>query len=370
MPCPYKVDAASYAGAFRLTTSNGACSMPRICGRVVAISFGTHRMNIKRLLGLEKMQPVEAASAEPGPVATNSSAESAEGETVQEPAAEAPSVLLAFPPGHFYSPINDPDALLPQQQRLWPGDGVCAGIDFDDESQLAHLAAIKQHMPLYDYADEFDATCEPPRFSHGNDQFGWFDSRALFGLLLHYRPKNLIEIGGGYSSLLTADVNHRLLGDSVNFISIEPYPRPFLQKGFAGLTQLITQKVEEVPHAVFDVLGEGDILFIDSSHVSKAGSDVNYLFFDILPRLRKGVLIHVHDIYLPYEYPRHWVIDENRSWNEQYVLRALLMYSTAFKVMFGSHYAFRKFPHKVAEVLNLPDGRAFGGGSLWLRKTE
>jgi hypothetical protein len=86
--------------------------------------------------------------------------------------------------------------------------------------------------------------------------------------------------------------------------------------------------------------------------------------------LRKGVIIHVHDIYLPDEYPREWVIDENRSWNEQYVLRALLMYSTTFKVIFGSWYAFRKFPELVSAALNLPDGSAFGGGSIWLRKVE
>lgn len=334
-------------------------------------------MNIRRLFGLDKL-PAEPATAEALAPATTPTPETADAasDASPEPAAvevtapQEPSVLLAFPPGHFYSPVNDPDALLPKQERFWPGDGVCAGIDFDDESQQAHLAAIKRHMPQYDYADDFDDASETPRYSHGNDQFGWFDSRALFGLLLHYRPKNMIEIGGGYSSLLTADVNHRLLGDSINFISIEPYPRPFLEKGFAGLTQLIKQKVEDVPLEVFDVLGDGDILFIDSSHVSKAGSDVNFLFFDILPRLRKGVLIHVHDIYLPYEYPRHWVIDENRSWNEQYVLRALLMYSTTFKVLFGSNYAFRKFPAAVADVLNLPAGRAFGGGSLWLRKVQ
>lgn len=304
-------------------------------------------MGIRKWLGLGSAEPVETQAIE-----------------------AAPAVYMPFEAGHFYSPIVDPATLLDKEAKLWPEVPVCAGIDFNDESQQLHLAAIRQHIHACDYPDSFDASAETPRFSHNNDQFGWLDSRALFGLLNHYKPKNVIEVGGGYSSLLIADVNARLLGNSVNFISIEPYPRDFLARGFSGLTRLIRQKVEEVPPEVFDVLGENDILFIDSSHVAKTGSDVNYLFFEILPRLRKGVIIHVHDIYLPYEYPREWVIDENRSWNEQYLLRALLMYSTTFKVLFGSFYAFMKFPEQVAQALNLPDGQAFGGGSLWLRKVE
>jgi hypothetical protein len=304
-------------------------------------------MNIRKWLGLKAAEPVVTPEAE-----------------------SVPRVFMPFDPGHFYSPIVDPATLLDKEARLWPEVPVCVGIDFNDDSQRLHLEAIRQHSHACDYPDQFDATADPPRFSHNNDQFGWLDSRALFGLLNHYKPKNLIEVGGGYSSLLIGDVNARLLDNTINFISIEPYPRDFLAKGFNGLTRLIQQKVEEVPLAVFDVLDDGDILFIDSSHVAKTGSDVNYLLFEILPRLRKGVIIHVHDIYLPFEYPREWVIDENRSWNEQYVLRALLMHSTAFKVVFGSYYAFMKFPAEVASALALPDGQAFGGGSLWLRKVD
>ena len=315
-------------------------------------------MNIRKLLGIA---PVAAVESVPGSA------------TIQTQAlvhTEAPAIYLPFPPGHFYSPVVDPATLAGKEAGFWDGEPQCLGIDFNDESQKLHLEAIRQNSHACVYPDAVDTSAETPRFSHNNDQFGWLDSRALFGILNHYQPKNVIEVGGGYSSLLIGDVNARMLGSSINFISIEPYPRDFLDRGFSGLTRLIKQKVEEVPHEVFDILGDGDILFIDSSHVAKTGSDVNYLFFEILPRLRKGVIIHVHDIYLPDEYPREWVIDENRSWNEQYVLRALLMYSTTFKVIFGSWYAFRKFPELVSAALNLPDGSAFGGGSIWLRKVE
>jgi hypothetical protein len=119
---------------------------------------------------------------------------------------------------------------------------------------------------------------------------------------------------------------------------------------------------------LFDTLQAGDILFIDSSHVAKTGSDVNRLFFDVLPRLAPGVRIHIHDIFLPHEYPQEWVLQDNRSWNEQYLVRALLMYSVGFRVVFGCSYAYYRFPEDVARALALPSGRGFAGGSLWIER--
>ena len=182
----------------------------------------------------------------------------------------------------------------------------------------------------------------------------------------------IIEIGSGFSTACMLDAIERE-GLETTIICVEPFPqrlRSTLTDRDTDRVTIIEAMVQTTAPEMYDTLEAGDILFIDSSHVAKTGSDVNYLFFEILPRLRKGVIIHVHDIYLPDEYPREWVIDENRSWNEQYVLRALLMYSTTFKVIFGSWYAFRKFPELVSAALNLPDGSAFGGGSIWLRKVE
>jgi hypothetical protein len=118
----------------------------------------------------------------------------------------------------------------------------------------------------------------------------------------------------------------------------------------------------------FDQLSSNDVLFIDSSHVSKTGSDVNYLYFEVLPRLKKGVKIHIHDIFLPNDYLKDWVLNEKRSWNEQYLLRALLMYSTAFQVVFGCSYADEKMPELVKHGLADPEERSFGGGSFWIEK--
>jgi hypothetical protein len=132
---------------------------------------------------------------------------------------------------------------------------------------------------------------------------------------------------------------------------------------------LIEDKVQTVALSVFDRLEAGDVLFIDSSHVSKTGSDVNYLFFEVLPRLKAGVKIHIHDIFFPHDYPKDWVLNEARSWNEQYVLRALLMYSTAFKVVYGNLYAFHAMPELVKQALAHPKGYAYGGSSLWIERT-
>ncbi len=123
--------------------------------------------------------------------------------------------------------------------------------------------------------------------------------------------------------------------------------------------------MEDVALSTFERLGRGDILFIDSSHVSKTGSDVNYVVFEILPRLEPGVIIHFHDIPFPHDYPKEWVLHEGRSWNELYVIRALLMFTDAFEFLFGSSYV----SHYFQETVDAMVGReASGGGSIWLKK--
>ena len=270
------------------------------------------------------------------------------------------------PPGHFYSPIADVGDLSARRNAVWPAAPSVLGIDFNDDS---HRHVLDELFPRfiadYDYPEhELD---DPAAFYTQNSQFSWLDARALFVLLRAWRPRRVIEVGSGFSSLLIADVNRRWLEGGVEFTCIEPYPRPFL-RGARGVSRLIEQTVQSIPMMVFETLGAGDILFIDSSHVSKTGSDVNFLCFEVLPRLAAGVHIHFHDIFLPNEYPPDWVLEQNRSWNEQYVLRALLMYSSMFRVTFGCSYAFHSQPARVKTALAHPGGHAFAGGSLWMTK--
>jgi hypothetical protein len=277
----------------------------------------------------------------------------------------------AFPDGHFYSPVIDRNALRGRRDELWAERHSLPGIDFNDASHREILADIfPRFIGDFDYPKQpVGSEKNPQGFFLENSQFSWLDARALFVMLRWLKPRRMIEVGSGFSSLLSADVNRRFLEGRMDFRCIEPYPRPFLANGFEGLSELVVSPVEALPMDMFGSLQAGDILFIDSSHVSKTGSDVNYLMLEVLPRLEPGVFIHIHDIFLPNEYKEEWVLEEGRSWNEQYLVQALLIHSSGFEVVFGSNYAFLRFPEKVRDALALPGGQAFGGGSLWIRRT-
>lgn len=280
-------------------------------------------------------------------------------------------MATAFEAGHFYSPIVNPDELILAEKEIWNNDSDIPGIDFNDRyHELVLKDYFPRHIQEYDFPETSDETDSATDFYTQNSQFSWLDSRVLFVLLKEWKPGQMIEVGSGFSSLLTAKVNAEHLNGSINFKCIEPYPRDFLKEEVSGIQEVIVEKVQQVPLSEYERLDSGDILFIDSSHVAKTGSDVNHLVFHVLPVLKKGVRIHFHDIFLPLEYPKDWVLRDNRSWNEQYLLRALLMYSSAFKVLFGCSYANYKYPDLVVNALNLPDRHGFGGGSLWIEKVQ
>ena len=271
------------------------------------------------------------------------------------------------PSGHFYSPELDRAEVAASESRLWPAQPrLPAGIDFND---AGHRQLLEMEFPRF--IADFDYTgsgaASGTGYSTGNPQFGWLDAKALFVLLRAWRPARVIEVGSGHSSLLMADVNKRFLGGSMHITCIEPYPEPFLQDAGCGIDRLVQAGVQDVPLQEFDALTAGDVLFIDSSHVSKAGSDVNHLFFEVLPRLAPGVRIHIHDVFLPFEYPRSWLLEQGRSWNEQYLLQALLMHSTAFGVVFGSSYCAWKFPELMRNTVAGTEATA-GGCSLWIER--
>ena len=281
--------------------------------------------------------------------------------------AKPAETATAHPNGHFYSPVVDPAAV--DVTRTWPAGPEIVGVDFDDAGHERILRELfPRHMSAYDYPERRDENAEAIQFFTQNPAFSWLDARTFFVFLREWRPLRLIEVGSGYSTLLAADVNRRFLDGRMEVTCVEPYPLPFLQAGVAGVNRLIENKVQNVPMSEFTALGAGDVLFIDSSHVAKTDSDVNYLYFEVLPRLVPGVRVHIHDIFLPHDYPRDWVLKENRSWNEQYLLRALLMHSNGFRTIFGCSYAFWRFPNLVREALAHPQGHAFAGGSFWIER--
>ena len=279
------------------------------------------------------------------------------------PTTPATEIPLLFPLGHFYSPIADPADLRAREASIWTRRDTMPGIDLNVGGQLALLTALGPHTSSIDYPT--DAPGDQTTYYYRNDQYPLLDAQFLHAALCHFRPKTMIEVGSGFSSLITASVNRRVLQGGLRFMCIEPYPRQFLIDGVPGIADLIRHKVEDVPLQFFDSLQAGDILFIDSSHVSKVGSDVNYLFFEVLPRLSSGVIVHIHDIFLPDEYPKVWAIDQGRNWNEQYVVRAFLQFNTAWEILWAAHFMGTRHTAAVQQVFpRYPaDG---GGGSLWI----
>ncbi len=273
----------------------------------------------------------------------------------------------AFAAGHFYSPVVDPAELRAREQEIWDPLPIEEGspVDYRPAAQRELLAALGRYAPDYDTFLELAGALPRPAFVEPNGMFGGLDARVWFCLLRHFRPRRVVEIGSGYTSLLAAEVNRRVLDQSAELVCIDPYPPAFLAPPIPGLSELRAQPVQEVPLALFARLEAGDILFVDSSHVAKTGSDVNHIYFRILPVLERGVILHVHDIFLPGEYPRDWVLGEQRSWNEQYLVHALLSYSHGLEILFGCAFATRFFP----ELIRSTFGRDCGGSSLWLRKT-
>jgi hypothetical protein len=129
---------------------------------------------------------------------------------------------------------------------------------------------------------------------------------------------------------------------------------------------LVTKKVQEIDLNFFSQLQSGDILFIDSSHTVKIGGDVNYLFLQVLPRLKPGVMVHVHDIFLPFEYRRDWVLDEFRFWTEQYLLQAFLTFNSEFEVLMANSYLSHYYQEDLKAAF--PSLPSWGGGSFWMRR--
>ncbi|RDS83878.1 class I SAM-dependent methyltransferase [Dyella monticola] len=273
----------------------------------------------------------------------------------------------AFEDGHFYSPIVSQREVAADKTRIWQKRARLPAIDLNPP---LHRELLHHRFPAlvdgFDYPTTGVDDSELNRFYEDNGQFENLDPRVLFCMMRMLRPKRIVEVGSGYSTLLMMDVNERFLGSEVHITSIEPYPRPFLPIAEVnGRIRLLRHRAQDVDMPIFDQLREGDILFIDSSHVSKTGSDVNHLFLDVLPRLHHGVYVHIHDIFLPWEYPEEWVIKEGRSWNEQYLLNAFLQFNKEFRVIFGACYASRQFPDAVKKLTGI---RHPGGGSFWMRR--
>lgn len=272
---------------------------------------------------------------------------------------------LFVPPGHFYSPIVNVEEVRSMFDRTDIPEQL-PGIEIDRGAMLVLWKQLLPHLKDMPFHDEQSGGL---RYYFNNTAFSHGDGRILSAMLRHFQPPRLVEVGSGYSSACAMDTIDRYLSGKVAVSFIEPYPElliNLLGKEGMGRVTIHATGVQNADMTVFTQLEAGDFLFIDSTHIMKTGSDVCHELFNVLPALRPGVFVHFHDIFWPFEYGTEWVLQENRSWNELYGLRAFLMYNDTFEVVFFNDY----FVKHCRDTIQADDPAMLknSGGSIWLRK--
>jgi predicted O-methyltransferase YrrM len=274
--------------------------------------------------------------------------------------------LPFVPNGHFYSPVPAFEEIRRDEARIFRHEILSfPGIDLAQERQFALLQVLKEHYKELNFPEH---RAEGFRFFYDNPYYSYSDAIFLYSMIRHAKPKKIIEIGSGHSSCVTLDTNERFFDGSISCIFIEPYPErlfSLLKQEDLDRVRVVPERLQDVDLEVFQGLSRNDILFIDSTHVSKTGSDVNRIFFEILPALASGVYIHFHDIFYPFEYPKEWVY-EGRAWNELYLLRAFLQYNSQFEITCFNTFLQHVF--KDFFVNHMPLCLKNPGGSIWLQK--
>lgn len=269
---------------------------------------------------------------------------------------------------HYYEPIPDTRTL---NDDLWDKKSELIGIDINEKGQIKLLSLFSS-----EFKDEYEKfpekkTSIPYQYYINNHAFESVDGEILYCIIRHFKPKRIVEIGSGNSTFLSAQAILRNIEDNdkeCELTAIEPFPSSILKRGFPGLNILIQKKIQDIPILEFNKLIENDILFIDSSHVLKIGSDIQYIFFEILPRLNNGVIIHFHDIFLPSEYPKPNVLNMHIFWNEQYILQAFLTFNNSFEVLWAGSYMHLKHPDKLEKAFYSYKREERWPASFWIRK--
>lgn len=275
---------------------------------------------------------------------------------------------LGFEPGHYYSPIVEPAEYIEQQKAAESfAKNLTVEIDFRSEEQFSLLKSFTTY-----YADFVSQMSLKGRFVLDNVFFTYSDALTMYSMMRVMKPKQIIEIGSGFSSALILDTNDVSFHSKIQLTFIDPNPERLKENIKPGEgVKIIEEKIQRIDPIVFDTLNAGDFLLIDTSHVSKSGSDVNHIYFNILPRLKPGVLIHIHDIFFPFEYPAQWIIKENRSWNEVFLLRAFLSYNDSFKIVYFNSFMEDKYREYFESNLPLALKRnSTVCGGIWIEKTK
>lgn len=274
-------------------------------------------------------------------------------------------VKTFFPAGHFHSPVVNPTTVAEyyrREQQTSARDLI--GIEVDSEAMIQLYRSWETTIA----ETKFPVTkTESRRFFLDNGNFPYGDAITLRAIIATMKPRRIIEIGSGNSTACMLDAIDDFGVSETRITCIEPYPdrlKALLRAGDYQTVELIDTPVQEVRTAVFQELRGGDILFIDSTHILKTGSDVHFELFHVLPLLEKGVLIHFHDCQFPFEYPREWIFRDNLSWNEIYAVRAFLIFNNSFKIWFWLSMLLRSSFWQRSEIP--PAVLRSPGSGLWM----
>ncbi|HXC56159.1 MAG TPA: class I SAM-dependent methyltransferase [Rhizomicrobium sp.] len=264
---------------------------------------------------------------------------------------------------HYYSPMVTPADLIA------PLD-VPRGLPGLDMNLTAQLILVQQLR----YSDELAQIpitgSSRETFSFQNGQFEYGDAECFYSVIRHFKPKKIVEIGCGQSTLIAQLAEAKNASENpahtCEHICIEPFENSWLEK--TGAT-VIRQRVEKLDATLIEALEENDILFIDSSHMIRPQGDVLHECLGLLPVLNPGVLVHIHDIFTPRDYPEKWVIGDRRLWNEQYLLEAFLCFNSEFSVILAANFLAHGHRSQISEAFPLLSKSTFHEpGSFWIQR--
>ncbi len=281
-----------------------------------------------------------------------------------------------WPPGHFHSPIPGREEVLRyvqsaplQRQARYSDVGEdkisLLDIQLNRQGQLDLLREFSRYYSEIPFSEQKSQGC---RYFYDQQCFHHADAVFHYSFLAHIKPKRIIEVGCGYSSAVILDAIDRAFDHRPQVTFIEPYPerlRSIFQPSDEGQVCLLEKKVQDVPLETFSALQADDLLSIDSTHIMKVGSDLQFLIFEVLPRMPIGVYVHFHDVFWPFEYPAEW-LERGWYWNEDYFLRAFLAYNRAWSICFFNAYVATAFRAFIAE--NMPLCVKHNGSSLYIRR--
>jgi Methyltransferase domain len=265
---------------------------------------------------------------------------------------------------HFYSPIPRRGSL---PDSFWASRSELPGIDWDIDRQLANVAELEPF--LAEFAPPREPSARRHEFFLDNGLYQAIDADLLHAMVRHHKPSLMIELGAGFSTLVSAAATaaNRADGAQTRFESYDPYAIPPPPGALPGLDALHATAAQDVPLDHFARLADGDILFVDTSHTVKIGGDTTHIVNEVLPRIAPGVIVHFHDIFLPWHYPREWVERARWYWAEQYMLQAFLAGNADWEVLFGAHALSRERPDELRRLVRNFD-LTHPPLSFWIRR--